>query len=144
MTDEEIEAVYLYAEAWNRLDSSIVQSRLASDVRYSSQNVFEELEGQKEVARYIDRKMNTIRQSPESKVFAEVAFYGDQESQNLQGANRSKKKPCVLMAQGETDNVVGVVLLTMNNEKVQQIDLCTVAPRPSDATRTGKYPGREE
>ena len=47
--------------------------------------------------------------------------------------------PCVVLAQGSKDNLVGTVMARVEGGPVSQIDMC-VAPSPYTATRTGEYP----
>lgn len=140
---KELDIVYLYAEAWNKLDFSLIQPHLADDVCYASQNVFDELEGKEEVAHYLEGKMETIRKHPLAKVFAEIGFCGNQHGQKVQVLSAYENRPCVVLAQGQKDDVVGLVLIDVEEEKIKRIGICSVVPHPSTASRTGIYPGKE-
>ena len=47
--------------------------------------------------------------------------------------------PCVILSQDEKENLVGVVLATVETDLIKQFDLCIV-PTPRSALRTGEYP----
>lgn len=49
--------------------------------------------------------------------------------------------PCVVMAQGDKENLAAVVLAKVECGKLRRLDLCG-APSPHTARRTGEYPGR--
>jgi len=62
-------------------------------------------------------------------VFAEmgvVAAYG-------------RVRPCVVLAQNEKSNLVGVVLSEFSDGKLKRLDLCII-PAPQTAKRSGEYP----
>lgn len=50
--------------------------------------------------------------------------------------------PCVVMAQSEKDNLIGVVLAKVGDGKIKRLDLCFV-PGPHLARRTGEYPDEQ-
>lgn len=122
---------HAFAVAWNRLDISGLELLLAEDVHYASQNVFEELEGKDAVLEYLNAKIQTIRGATSNyKVYAELG-----ETQSYPAG-----RPCVLLAQGDANNIGALVLFDVQEGKAKRIDLCTVAPHPSSARRTGEYP----
>ena len=47
----------------------------------------------------------------------------------------------LVMAEGEKNNLMAVVLAEVEDGKVKRLDLCG-APSPYSARRTGEYPGR--
>ena len=51
--------------------------------------------------------------------------------------------PCVVMAQGDKDNLLAVVLAKVEDGMIKRLDLCG-APSPHSARRTGEYPGRSD
>lgn len=118
-----------YARMYNRLDASGFEPYLDGNVIYSSQNVLESLEGKDNVLNYFIGKVKTIKNSGgEYKVFAQRAYIGTPDN------------PCVLMAQQDIENNLGVILMKTHNGKIIQIDMCSVAPSPKDATLLNIYP----
>jgi hypothetical protein len=137
----ELELIRLYAKAWNTLNPKVIEPHLAEEVVYESQQVFSPLVGKEQVFDYLTRKMQTVRNSlPQFKAYAEVGYCGSQEAYNVRVWSAYEGKPCVVMAQGNPDVVLSLVLLDTEQAKITRVDICTVAPRPSTATRTGEYP----
>ena len=53
-------------------------------------------------------------------------------------------RPCVLLYQGEDLRRLtptALALVEVEGGLVRRVDLCTVAPSPSSAVRTGEFPG---
>lgn len=48
--------------------------------------------------------------------------------------------PCVILAEGDKDSLVGTVLVKVQGGFIRHLELCTV-PDPYEAERTGEYPG---
>ena len=137
----ESELVELYAKTWNTLNPAIIEPYLADDVVYESQLVFDPLIGKKAVFDYLQGKMQTIKQTRyKSDVYAEIGHCGSQDGNKVQVLSASAFRPCVLMAQGNPDKIIALILLETDAGKIKRIDLCTIAPHPSTATRTGEYP----
>lgn len=120
-------ALRAFASMMNTLDSSKLEPLLAVDFHYASQMVFAEIESKQEYLDYITPKLETVRASG-SKVWAEMATltYG------FPG-------PCVVLAQGDKENLVAVVLAKVRGDFIERIDMCIV-PTPQSAKRTGDYP----
>lgn len=142
----EMNPVFHYAKAWNQLDFDLFAPFLASEVTYTSQHVFDELHGREEVENHLRQKMETIRSSSGSDVRAEVGLCGDQSGWTVLVAEATENRPCVLLQQGPSPQPIALVLLDIkervdNENKVTGIGICTVAPHPSTAHRTGIYPG---
>lgn len=135
---DESSAARIYATAWNTLEPDELIPWLAEDVIYSSQNVLSELSGLAQVSDYFQGKMKTLRSLPDADVFAELG-----ETRPYPMAP-NPPRPCVLLAQGDPDDIGGVVLFTVVDQRIKRIDLCTVAPHPSTAHRMGIYPGRSK
>jgi SnoaL-like domain len=126
--DEE-RAVEAYARAWNRLDLTIIEPLLDEDVRFRSQLVLEELHGKARVIEHLSGKMDAVANAgTEWIVFAELAEVTHRQS-----------RPCVCIAQGGKQRLVGLTLLTVEAGRISAIDLCLV-PSPHDARRSGFYP----
>jgi hypothetical protein len=140
---QELNLVYLYAKAWNTLSAAILLPHLSDDVLYTSQNVMDKLRGIDEVGEFIEKKIETIRSHPFAKPFAEIGFCGTQDKETIKVTSAYENRPCVVLAQGNKEYVGGLVLLDTEDQKIKEISICTVAPHPSTASRTGIYPGRE-
>ena len=139
----EEQAVYEFARAWNTLDPELIIAHLADDAVYESQNVLEPLRGREAIADYLRGKMATIRAHPEAAVRAELGYVGDQYGQAamLGFPGQMTGRPCVLLAQGASPEPQTLVLLEGDGGRIRRVDVCTVAPAPSRATRTGVYLG---
>lgn len=127
LTEEE--ALRAYATMMNSLDVAQLEPLLADDFHYASQWVLAEIESKRGYLDYILPKLETIRNAG-SSVWAEMGW-----------VDREFPGPCVVMAQGDEDNLVAVVLTQVEDGKIKRLDLCG-APSPHSARRTGDYPGR--
>jgi hypothetical protein len=127
------EAARLFATAWNRLDHTVLEPWLAEDLHYASQQVFDEITCKTDFMSYLSAKMRTVGQS-DGGVFGELGETRTYPAYTL------PPEPCVVMAQGSEDDVVAVVLFQTSAKFIQRIDMCTVAPVPESAHRTGQYP----
>ena len=121
------EACRAYARMMNNLDYHAFEPWLADDFHYASQWVFEEITSKAAYEAYIVPKLQTVQRSG-SRVWAELAFT------DAFGAG-----PCVVLAQGERDNLQATLLVTMRGDKISRADLCGV-PAPQDCERTGEIP----
>ncbi len=141
MTEDQL--VYEFAWAWNALDPERIITHLATDAVYESQHVLEPLRGREAIAEYLHAKMTTIRAHPDAAVRAEVGRVGDQRDQPLWlgFGPEMNGRPCVLVQQGAETEPSTLVLLDVADGWIRRIDLCTVAPVPAAAHRTGTYPG---
>ena len=126
----EQDALRAYAHMLNKLDQNQLEPLLAEDFRYASQSVFAEIGSKAEYMTYISGKLATIRSSGHV-VRAEMGTV------NAFG----RMRPCVLVAQGDQPEPVALVLAEVAGGVIQRLDMCTVAPHPSTATRSGDYPG---
>ena len=120
-------ALKAYAAMMNTLDSSKLESLLAENFHYASQMVFSEIESKQEYMAYIKPKLEAVGRSG-SKVWAEM---GRLET-GFPG-------PCVVLAQGDKENLVALVLAEVEGDLITRIDMC-IAPTPQSANRTGEYP----
>jgi len=127
MTEEQ--ALQYYAEMINTLDASRLEPYLAKNFCYSSQKVLTELTSKQAFLYYIRGKLSTL-QASSNKVFAEI---GVLEKDYPIG-------PCVLLAEGNKDGLVAVVLAKTGKRLIERLDLCFV-PTVQSVTRTGVYPG---
>lgn len=136
------QAVYRFAEALNTLNAELVVPLLSPDVEFTSQEVLETLRGRDAVADHLRRKMATVRANlPEAEVRAELGRCGGQPGQPVQILAAWPERPCVVVQQGPSPDPTGLILLTVAEGRIRRIDLCTVAPAPGTAYRTGNYPG---
>lgn len=122
-------ALRAYATMMNTLDASCLEPLLADDFHYASQWVFAEIESKSAYLEYIVPKLDAIRKSG-AAAWAEMGWL-----------DREFPGPCVVMAQGDKDNLLAVVLAKVEGGKIKRLDLCG-APSPHSARRTGEYPGR--
>jgi hypothetical protein len=123
----EKDAAIAYARAWNTLDATVILELLDEDARYASQWVLEELEGKDAISEYLIQKMKSVKDAG-TKVYAELGIT----------RSESSGRDCVLMSQGENDEVQAVVLFEINNNNIQRYDICM--PELLNAERTGVYP----
>ncbi len=121
------EALRAYARMMNGLSADRLEPLLADDFHYESQWVFRAISSKREFLDYIRPKLDAIRCNG-ARVWAEMAELG--------GHNRG---PCLVMAQGQQDNLVATLLVKIGDGKIQRADLCLVPP-PASARRTGEYP----
>jgi hypothetical protein len=137
----EYNLVEIYARAWNRLDFAVVEPYLDDQVVYESQEILSPLEGKLAVSEYLRAKFATIRKTIwKSQVYAEVGHCGTQDGIKVQVLSAEPFRPCVLMAQGDPNKVLALVLLATEADKIKRVDICTVVPHPSSAIRSGVYP----
>lgn len=125
------EALQAYARMLNTLDHRHLEPLLAEDFHYASQAVFHEMTSKAEYLAYITLKLETIRTAG-AAVFAEMG-----RVRSFQG-----EEPCVIVAQGDRNDLVALVLARVDGTRITRLDMCSVAPHPTTATRSGVYPGR--
>ena len=124
------QALNAYANMINTLDASHLEPLLADNFRYASQWVFAEIESKSAYLDYIVPKLEVMRKSGAAP-WAEMGWL-----------DHTFPGPCVVVAQGDKDNLVALVLVKVEGDKILRFDLCSVPP-PQAARRTGDYPGRE-
>ena len=120
-------ALRAYASMMNALDSSKLEPLLSGDFHYASQMVLAEIVSKQEYLNYINPKLEVVRASG-TKVWAEMAMLTD-----------SFPGPCVVLTQGEKENLVALVLAKVKDDQIERIDMCIV-PTPQSAKRSGEYP----
>ena len=128
------EAAAILARAWNNLDVSLIEPYMAEDVIFWSQQALTDMVGKNAVMAHLNTEMEVIRSSPKKRVFAEL---GETQPYPLAPDNT---EPCVVLAHGDRDNVRAVALLRLECGKINSIGICSDAPHPSTARRTGEYP----
>ena len=123
----EKEALSIYAKMMHTLDSSEFESFLSEDFSYSSQKVLTDMNSRDEFIEYIRPKLKTIKKT-KSSVYAELGVwpaYGHTD--------------CLIMAQGDKSNLLGVAYASVDEGKITGLSLCIV-PTPDSAERSGIYP----
>lgn len=128
------------ARAYNILDTSRLEQLLDEDSVYESQHVITPLRGRQNILEYLSRKFETIRNTPGSRLFAEVAYLGSQHQATIQTTFAVEGQPCVILSQGERENKFALIFIEAIRGKIARVDICTVAPHWSQAEGTGEYP----
>ena len=121
-------ALRAYAEMMNTLDATNLEPLLAPDFHYESQWVFAEIPTKQDYLDYIRPKLESIKSSGD-RVWAEMAHL-----------DREFPGPCVVLAQGDKDNLVALVLAEVKEGMISRLDMCG-APSPHSAKRSFDYPG---
>ena len=124
----EKDALSIYARMLHTLDSSEFESFLSEDFSYSSQKVLTDMNSRDKFIEYIRPKLETIKKS-KSPVYAELGIcpaYGHTD--------------CLIIAQGDKSNFLGVAYASVDEGKISGLSLCIV-PTPDSAERSGIYPG---
>ena len=124
----EKEALRIYAKMMHTLDSSEFESYLSEDFTYSSQKVLTDMHSKDEFIQYIRPKLETIKKT-NSSVYAELGVcpaYGHTD--------------CLIMAQGDKSNLLGVAYASVDEGKISSLSL-GIVPTPDSAARSGIYPG---
>jgi hypothetical protein len=120
-------ALNAYAKMMNSFSIANLEPLLSDDLHYASQWVFEEITSKQAYLDYIAPKLLAIKNT-DNKVFAEMGLL----EVEFPG-------PCVVIAQGDKNNLVATVLIKVEDNKIKRIDMCA-APSPHSAKRTGIYP----
>ena len=119
-----LEIVNEIAKGYNNLDSSLIEAVAADNIIYESQWVMSSINTKVETFKYLKHKFEIIK-NVETKLFAEIAYYGED--------------PCIILAQDTTENKVATLLIEVTNEQVSRMDICEV-PNWRDCKRTNEYP----
>ena len=128
------EAAIILAKAWNNLDASLLEPYIAKDVIFWSQQALTDMTGKNAVMAHLNNEMESIRRSPQERIFAEL---GETKPYPLA---HNDPEPCVVLARGDRNNVRALALLKLECGKINSIGICSDAPHPSTAKRTGEYP----
>lgn len=103
--------------------------------------MFEALTRKSKVSEYLFAKMNNIKNGGlKHKVYAEIGYCGSQKGNNIQVFSATAGRPVCVLAQGNKEMPIGLVLLEVNDSLIERIDVCSVVPHPLSAQRTGEYP----
>ena len=128
------EAAIIFARAWNNLDVTLLEPYIAKDIIFWSQQALTDMTGKNAVLDHLNTEMETIRRSPQERIFAEL---GETKPYPLAPDD---PEPCVVLARGDQNNVRALALLKLECGKINSIGICSDAPHPSTAKRTGEYP----
>jgi hypothetical protein len=120
-------ALRAFASMMNTLDSKKLEPLLSTDFHYASQMVLSEIGSKQEYLDYINPKLEAVKAS-DNAVWAEMAIL-----------THSFPGPCVVLAQGDKENLIAIVLAKVKGDLIERIDLCIV-PTPQSANRSGVYP----
>jgi len=121
------DALRAYARMMHHLSVDYLAPMLADDFHYASQWVIEEITSKQQYLDYMRPKLEAIKESG-NRVWAELG-----ELQTYPGG------PCLVVAQGERNNISATVLVEVMGSKIKRLDMCFV-PSPQSACRTGEYP----
>lgn len=121
-------ALRAYARMMNTLGTTPLEPLLADHFVYESHNVFAPIESKQKFLGYFEGTLETIA-AEKATVFAEL---GEVEAYG-------SLRPCVVLAQNDKRNLVGLVLAEVSGDKASRLDLCVV-PAPQTAQRSGQYP----
>ena len=128
------EAAIILAKAWNNLDASLLEPYIAKDIIFWSQQALTDMTGKNAVMAHLNNEMESIRRSPQERIFAEL---GETKPYPLAP---NDPEPCVVLARGDRNNVRALALIKLECGKINSIGICSDAPHPSTAKRTGEYP----
>ncbi|MBI5944553.1 MAG: hypothetical protein HY864_09305 [Chloroflexi bacterium] len=128
MSLDEESALRAYAKMMNTLNVECFEPLLADDFIYESQMVLVPLKSKKEFLDYIYPKLRAIQQA-KATAFAEMGTV----------MAYRENQPCVILAQADKSNLVGLVFVKVDGEFIKRLDLCIVPP-PQEAKRSGEYP----
>ena len=124
----EKQALSIYARMLHTLDSSEFEPFLSEDFLYTSQKVLADINSKNDFIEYIRPKLETIKKT-KSSVYAELGVcpaYGHND--------------CLIMAQGDRSNLLGVAYASVDEGKITGLALCII-PTPDSAKRSEIYPG---
>jgi hypothetical protein len=116
-----------YARMLNTLDIEAFAPLLADDFQYASHMVLDEMTSKGEFLEYMTEKLKTMSSS-NARPFAEMGHLSTYPF-----------GPCVVVAQGNKQNLVCTVVAQVRGRKVSRLDVCMVPP-PSTVMRSGDYP----
>ena len=125
----QLEACRAYARMINTLNADHLEPWLRDDLTYTSQFVFEDMEGKTRYMDYIRKKLDAIRRSGIVTV-AEIAYT------DIFGAGH-----CVAVGQDEENGKAfgATLLIKMKDGKIREMSMCGV-PAPSECRLTGERP----
>ena len=120
-------AAIAYAQIWNSGNYSAFIDLLDANCRYASQWVFQEMSSKEEIESYLTGKVDAVKKNG-PKVKAELGEIRAPDPDDW----------CVLMYQGDTDEVTALVTFKTSNGKIARFDMCM--PGLFSFKKTGKFP----
>lgn len=128
------------ARAYNTLDTRHVEHLFDDSAVYESQHVITPLRGRRDILGYLSRKFETVRNTPDSRIFAEIGYLGSQRQAAIQTTFAVEGQPCIILSQGKKEDKLALVFIEALRGRISRVDICTVAPHWSQAEGTGEYP----
>jgi len=123
-----------YAKCWNNLDVSYIEPYLDENLEYTSQWVFETMQGKNTYLNYLKGKFAAIRRNiANNQINADIGFFRG-------GAFSFSDRPCLVIKQFLNGNVNKVcILIKADNGKIVEIAMCGI-PHPDGAELFEIYP----
>ena len=128
------DALRAYARMLNNLSVDYLEPLLEENFHYASQNVIAEITSKAEFLNHMRGKLATIKRAG-ARVWAEVGKVDAQVP-----VLSVRDQPCLIIAQDDKENLVGILLVEVEGQKIKRADMATVAPAPQSAKRSGEYP----
>jgi hypothetical protein len=128
---DKTKALEAFAKMINTSDTEEFLNLIDDNFIYSSQSVLEDITSKVQFSSYINDKLKSVSASS-NKIYAEMADMQPYPMSSLFG-------PCVVLAQGNKENLVSTVLVNVKDNKITRISLCIIPP-PETTIRSGIYP----
>lgn len=128
---DKIKALEAFAKMMNTCNADEFLNLIDDNFIYSSQSILEDITSKAEFSSYIKDKLKSFSDSS-NKIYAEMSEMQPYPMSSLFG-------PCVVLAQGNKENLVSTVLANVKDNKITRISLCIIPP-PETTLRSGIYP----
>ena len=128
---DKTKALEAFARMMNTSNADEFLNLIDDHFVYSSQSVLNDITSKAEFSSYIKDKLKSVS-AVSNKVYAELAEMQAYPMSSLFG-------PCVVLAQGNKENLVSTVLVNVKDNKITRISLCIIPP-PETTIRSGIYP----
>jgi hypothetical protein len=128
---DETKALEAFAKMMNTCNTDEFLNLIDDCFIYSSQSVLEDITSKAEFSSYIKDKLKSVSASS-NKIYAELAEMQPYPMSTLFG-------PCLVLAQGNKENLVSTVLVNVKDNMITRISLCIIPP-PETTLRSGIYP----
>lgn len=129
LLDEE-EALNTLARMWNTMDVDVLMPHMAETFLYGSPTNENPLTNKAGLEAYLRLVLDGY-QYLDGRPYAELGTC------QYQGRTR----PCLILAEPYPQQLVGLAFITVADGKITRIELSSVDPDPTDAVRSGVYPG---
>ena len=140
MPTNQLDIIKQIATAYNRLDYTLFEPYLADNFVYESQMVLVPLNSKENFIAYIKAKFKAIQET-NAIVFAEIGYIGLKRQTGNVKLLIQENTPCIIIAQGNKESKVSILLIEMKDGLVTRMDMCTNVPHWSAAKRTNEYSG---